>query len=75
MHRAKGDRFVRASGLPVRQCPNKQTNFKHNLLEKTMIFSLIFFRLEIGIFFILTSKENIASSPNIGEKKRFGITV
>ena len=21
MHRAKGDRLVRASGLPVRQCP------------------------------------------------------
>ena len=41
----------------------KQTNnFKHNLLNKTMIFSLIFSDLKLGIF-----------HPNIGEKKRFGI--
>ena len=30
--------------------PNKQTNFKHNLLNKTMIFSLIFSDLKLGIF-------------------------
>ena len=37
--------------------PNKQT-----ILNKTMIFSLIFSDLKLGIF-----------HPNIGEKKRFGI--
>ena len=37
-------------------------NFKHNLLDKTMIFHRNFLRLEIGFFY-----------PNIGEKKSFDI--
>ena len=37
-------------------------SFKHNLLNKTMISSLIFSDLKSGFF-----------HPNIGEKKRFGI--
>ena len=46
----------------VRTGTQINTNFKHNLLNKTMIFSLIFSDLKLGIF-----------HPNIGEKKRFGI--
>ena len=44
------------------QEPKLTNNFKHNLLDITMIFSLIFSDLKLGFF-----------HPNIGEKKRFGI--